>query len=200
MADSEHNKFDYSEADHTVAVDCDIPEEHIGRKATFTVHAVAEVKDSDPKDSKKSIFSRSFQVENTRLRFELPFKKVRSYAFKGSNIHIVWKVKLKIDDGIILDTTYKKDFSCPLSKPSQKEDAARLIDPRDRSYYATNLGARTSAEQMQFLVVWVGGIFSYVIYIIVVWGFTQAPIPMVSALRESSIFFSIFIFASNHSA
>ena len=34
---------------------------------------------------------------------------------------------------------------------------------------------------------------SYLIYIIVVWGFTQAPIPMVAALRESSIFFSIFI-------
>ena len=32
-----------------------------------------------------------------------------------------------------------------------------------------------------------------VIYIIVVWGFTKAPIPMVAALRESSIFFSIFI-------
>jgi multidrug transporter EmrE-like cation transporter len=26
-----------------------------------------------------------------------------------------------------------------------------------------------------------------------VWGFTQAPIPMVASLRESSIFFSIFI-------
>ena len=34
---------------------------------------------------------------------------------------------------------------------------------------------------------------SYVIYMIVVWGFTQAPIPMVAALRETSIFFSIFI-------
>ena len=32
-----------------------------------------------------------------------------------------------------------------------------------------------------------------IIYIIVVWGFTKAPIPMVAALRESSIFFSIFI-------
>ncbi len=28
---------------------------------------------------------------------------------------------------------------------------------------------------------------------IVVWGFTQAPIPVVAALRETSIFFSIFI-------
>ena len=39
----------------------------------------------------------------------------------------------------------------------------------------------------------IGGSLSYFIYIIVVWGFTKAPIPMVAALRESSIFFSIFI-------
>ena len=42
-------------------------------------------------------------------------------------------------------------------------------------------------------IFWIGGTLSYVIYIIVVWGFTKAPIPMVSALRETSIFFSIFI-------
>ena len=42
-------------------------------------------------------------------------------------------------------------------------------------------------------IFWIGGTLSYVIYIIVVWGFTKAPIPMVGALRESSIFFSIFI-------
>ena len=43
------------------------------------------------------------------------------------------------------------------------------------------------------LVFWVGGSLSYIIYTIVVWAFTKAPIPMVGALRESSIFFSIFI-------
>ena len=43
------------------------------------------------------------------------------------------------------------------------------------------------------LIFWVGGSLSYIIYIIVFWGFTQAPIPMVAALRETSIFFSIFI-------
>jgi drug/metabolite transporter (DMT)-like permease len=42
-------------------------------------------------------------------------------------------------------------------------------------------------------IFWIGGTLSYAIYIIVVWGFTKAPIPMVGALRESSIFFSIFI-------
>jgi multidrug transporter EmrE-like cation transporter len=39
----------------------------------------------------------------------------------------------------------------------------------------------------------IGGTLSYIIYTIVVWAFTKAPIPMVGALRESSIFFSIFI-------
>ena len=42
-------------------------------------------------------------------------------------------------------------------------------------------------------IFWVGGTLSYIIYIIVVWAFTKAPIPMVGALRETSIFFSIFI-------
>ena len=42
-------------------------------------------------------------------------------------------------------------------------------------------------------IFWVGGTLSYIIYAIVVWGFTKAPIPMVGALRETSIFFSIFI-------
>ena len=42
-------------------------------------------------------------------------------------------------------------------------------------------------------IFWIGGTLSYAIYAIVVWGFTKAPIPMVGALRETSIFFSIFI-------
>ena len=42
-------------------------------------------------------------------------------------------------------------------------------------------------------VFWIGGTLSYIIYTIVVWAFTKAPIPMVGALRESSIFFTIFI-------
>ena len=43
------------------------------------------------------------------------------------------------------------------------------------------------------VVFWVGGFFSYTAYVITVWAFTKAPIPMVSALRESSIIFAIFI-------
>ena len=43
------------------------------------------------------------------------------------------------------------------------------------------------------LVFWVGGTLSYIVYGIVVWSFTKAPIPLVGALRESSIVFSILI-------
>ena len=43
------------------------------------------------------------------------------------------------------------------------------------------------------VVFWVGGFFSYIAYVITVWAFTKAPIPMVSALRETSIIFAIFI-------
>ena len=43
------------------------------------------------------------------------------------------------------------------------------------------------------IIFWIGGTISYVVYGIVVWSFTQAPIPLVGALRESSIVFSILI-------
>ena len=42
-------------------------------------------------------------------------------------------------------------------------------------------------------IFWIGGSFSYVAYVITVWAFTKSPIPMVSALRESSIIFAILI-------
>ena len=42
-------------------------------------------------------------------------------------------------------------------------------------------------------IFWIGGSFSYLAYVITVWAFTKAPIPMVSALRESSIIFAILI-------
>tara|TARA_Y100000590_G_scaffold344067_1_gene393341 strand:+ start:478 stop:1320 length:843 start_codon:yes stop_codon:yes gene_type:complete len=40
---------------------------------------------------------------------------------------------------------------------------------------------------------WIGGTISYIVYAIIVWSFTQAPIPLVGALRETGIIFSIFI-------
>ena len=42
-------------------------------------------------------------------------------------------------------------------------------------------------------IFWIGGTLSYIVYGIVIWSFTKAPIPLVSALRESSIIFSILI-------
>ena len=39
----------------------------------------------------------------------------------------------------------------------------------------------------------IGGSLDYLTYMIIVWAFTKAPIPMVGALRETSILFSIII-------
>ena len=43
------------------------------------------------------------------------------------------------------------------------------------------------------IIFWVGGTHSYIVYEIVVWAFTKAHIPLVGALRESGIIFSIII-------
>ena len=42
-------------------------------------------------------------------------------------------------------------------------------------------------------IFFIGGTFSYIVYGIVVWGFTQAPIALITALRETSIIFALLI-------
>ena len=42
-------------------------------------------------------------------------------------------------------------------------------------------------------IFFVGGTIAFLVYAIVVWGFTQAPIPIVSTLREISIIFALLI-------
>ncbi|MCB1757060.1 MAG: EamA family transporter, partial [Gammaproteobacteria bacterium] len=42
-------------------------------------------------------------------------------------------------------------------------------------------------------VFFIGGSASFVAYVLVIWAFTQAPIPLVTALRETSIVFALLI-------
>ena len=39
----------------------------------------------------------------------------------------------------------------------------------------------------------VGGALSYIVYGTIIWAFTQAPVPTVAALRETSIIFALLI-------
>jgi drug/metabolite transporter (DMT)-like permease len=43
------------------------------------------------------------------------------------------------------------------------------------------------------MVFWVGGTASFAAYSLVIWSFTQAPIALVTALRETSIIFALFL-------
>ena len=47
-----------------------------------------------------------------------------------------------------------------------------------------------SEEKKTFFI---GGTLSYTVYGIIIWAFTQAPVPLVAALRESSIIFALLI-------
>ena len=54
-----------------------------------------------------------------------------------------------------------------------------------------NIISRVYAEGKR--IFFYGIVMSYASYALVVWAFTKAPIPLVASLRETSIFFSIFI-------
>ena len=59
--------------------------------------------------------------------------------------------------------------------------------------YMGYLNVYTRVIKEAKFIFWFGGTLSYIVYGIIVWSFTKAPIPLVGALRESSIVFSILI-------
>ena len=42
-------------------------------------------------------------------------------------------------------------------------------------------------------IFFIGGTLSYIVYGTIIWAFTQAPVPIVAALRETSIIFALLI-------
>ena len=60
-----------------------------------------------------------------------------------------------------------------------------------KSMNYSNMFSRVIREAK--LIFWAGGTISYIVYGIIVWCFTKAPIPLVGALRETSIIFALLI-------
>ena len=67
-----------------------------------------------------------------------------------------------------------------------------MIFPFVLKYMGYSNVLKRAMKEAKFIF-WIGGTISYIVYGIIVWSFTQAPIPLVGALRESSIVFSILI-------
>ena len=60
-----------------------------------------------------------------------------------------------------------------------------------KSMNYTNVFSRVMKEAK--FIFWIGGTISYIVYGLIVWCFTQAPIPLVGALRETGIIFALLI-------
>ena len=60
-----------------------------------------------------------------------------------------------------------------------------------KSMNYSNVFSRVMKEAK--FIFWIGGTISYIVYGLIVWSFTQAPIPLVGALRETGIIFALLI-------
>ena len=63
-----------------------------------------------------------------------------------------------------------------------------------KSMNYSNVFSRVMKEAK--FIFWIGGTISYIVYGLIVWCFTQAPIPLVGALRETGIIFALLIGSS----
>lgn len=114
----------------------------IGHDATLTLTAKAEVHDSRPVHSEKKVLSQSFKVSLKPERISIPRHKLPAYTYRGKHLDVELHAKLKVDDGLIFDTTLKEEVSLELARtrraPSGDGCAKHLIEPKDAFNFWAN--------------------------------------------------------------
>lgn len=121
-------------------VTCSNPE-LVGHDASLTLTAKAEVHDSRAVHSEKKVLSRSFKVGREPERIAIPRHSLPAYTYSGQHVDVEVHAKLKVDDGLIFDTTLKKELSLELARLRSGGDsgnAKQIVEPKDAFSFWAN--------------------------------------------------------------
>ena len=77
----------------------------LNRDATFTLESQVRVKYSRAKHSSRISFQHNFRTNRSRIEFAIPKTSFSGYWYDGSKIAIECHGTLRIDDGLVADTT-----------------------------------------------------------------------------------------------
>jgi len=114
----------------------------IGHDAKLTLTAKAEVHDKRAVHSEKKVLTHAFKVALRPERISIPRHKLPEYTYRGKHIDVELHAKLKVDDGLIFDTTVKEEVSLELARtrrpPHGDGCAKQFIEPKDAFKFWAN--------------------------------------------------------------
>jgi len=141
----------------------------MGKKADFTLNLESNVHDSRAVNKSKVIYTYSFKVENTEYKWKIPTDTLNCYTYRGSQISIVIRANLKVDDAWILkDSEVCQNVQLKLvdTRQATHGDAQTEIDPFDVVHFGENFSALSPVNKFLFVmmslfcgVVAIGGSF-----------------------------------------
>ena len=123
--------------------------------------------------------------------FSLAFKYRTSKKNKKGIYLAIW-TGIFIGGYSLVDGTGARISGSPLSYMSWAFILNAMIFPFLLSFFNQRYILKKTLKDAPNLF-WIGGTASSVVYLIIVWAYTQAPIPLVSALRETSVILAILI-------
>ena len=119
----------------------------VGHDAVLSLRLRVDVKRSSGVDANKQVFEQAVKVTATQLRVPIASTLIQGYRYKGHKIDIEMVAKLRVDDGVIFDTTLEAPVDAPLLTP--QGDAAQAahranssLMPRSGSNHLTSTRLR----------------------------------------------------------
>ena len=126
-----------------------IPQHLLGHDAKLSLRIQVDVKRASGVDSSESLLELPLRVSATRLRVPLAQFPAHAYAFQGEHIDIRLLARLRVDDGVIFDTTLEAPLELPLRRPlANTMQATAWIEPPDHYSLAANLRALSPKDRL----------------------------------------------------
>ncbi|MBK6727814.1 MAG: hypothetical protein IPG63_11210 [Xanthomonadales bacterium] len=126
-----------------------IPPHLIGHDAELSLRIQVDVKRASGVDSGETLLEQPLRISATRLRVPIAQFPEHAYAFQGQHIDIRLLARLRVDDGVIFDTTLETALELPQRRPlANTAQASAWIEPPDQYSLAANLRALSPKDRL----------------------------------------------------
>ena len=137
--------------DAGASIRCTIQVDNIslhGHAAELRVLRKVVVKDNRPVHASDTVYRAGIARLAGRNVIDIPRESLKAFSYEGKEISIRVEAQLKVDDGVLFDTTLGEQMQMALGlKPAISEDAKGIVDPADAFDFVTNLKAIPPANQ-----------------------------------------------------
>lgn len=126
-----------------------IAPELVGHAATLSLRIKVDVKRSSGVDASEPICEIPLKLGATPLRVPLPALPATPYRYRGQGIDIDLIARLRVDDGVIFDTTLEAPLDLPMrTLGANAAKSAAWIEPPDQYSLAANLRALAPRDRL----------------------------------------------------